>query len=85
VWDVGFYYGNDFAHDAGNNYAVRLVRDGQGLAGDVNGDGAVNALDVVAVINQFLGLQTWPRADVNNDGAVNALDVVFVINKVLGL
>ena len=55
------------------------------LPGDVNGDGSVNALDVVAVINHFLGLQVWAAADCNGDGAVNALDVVFVINQVLGI
>ena len=55
------------------------------LPGDVNSDGSVNALDVVAVINAVLGIQPLPAADVNGDGAVNALDVVFVINKVLGL
>ncbi|MDG4554467.1 MAG: RHS repeat-associated core domain-containing protein [Candidatus Competibacter sp.] len=54
-------------------------------AGDINGDGVVNALDVVAVINHLLGLQSWPGADVNGDGVVNALDVVFVINQVLGI
>jgi len=54
-------------------------------SGDVTGDGNVNALDVVAVINHFLGIQNWPRADVNGDGNVNALDVVAVINTVLGL
>ena len=52
-------------------------------SGDVNGDGLVNALDVVAVINAVLGIQPLPAADVNGDGAVNALDVVFVINRVL--
>ena len=55
------------------------------LPGDVNGDGAVNALDVVAVINAVLGIQPLLTADVNSDGAVNALDVVFVINQVLGI
>ena len=55
------------------------------LLADVNGDGVVNALDVVAVINAVLGVQSSPAADVNNDGAINALDVVFVINQVLGL
>lgn len=54
-------------------------------SGDVNGDGSVNALDVVAVTNHILGIQTSPNTDVNCDGAVNALDVVFVINKALGL
>ena len=55
------------------------------LPGDVNGDGVVNALDVVAVINAVLGIQASPAADVTGDGAVNALDVVFVINRVLEL
>ena len=89
AWSVVFYYGNDYAYVLGDSsaYAVRLVRGGQGdaLPGDVNGDNSVNALDVVAVINQFLGLQTWPQADANGDGVVNSLDVVFVINQVLGL
>ena len=52
---------------------------------DVTGDGVVNALDVVAVINAVLGIQPLPAADVNGDGATNALDVVAVINAVLGL
>ena len=52
---------------------------------DVNGDGKVDALDVVATINAVLGIQPLPAADVTGDGAVNALDVVFVINQVLGL
>ncbi len=55
------------------------------MAGDVNGDGAVNALDVVAVINAVLGIQPLSAADVTGDGAVNALDVVYVINRVLGI
>ncbi len=55
------------------------------LPGDVNGDSSVNALDVVAVINHFLGFQLWPQADVTGDGTVNALDVVFVINQALDL
>ena len=52
---------------------------------DVNGDGSLNALDVVAVINAVLGIQPLPAADVNRDGAFNALDVVSVINCVLGI
>ncbi|MGB5064915.1 MAG: S8 family serine peptidase [Candidatus Competibacter sp.] len=51
--------------------------------GDVNGDGVLNTLDVVAVINAALGTQTWPAADINGDGVVNTLDVVAVINLVL--
>ncbi len=47
---------------------------------DVNEDGYVNISDVVAVINQMAGTQTYRYADVNNDGAVNISDVVAIIN-----
>jgi len=53
---------------------------------DINGDGAVNAVDVQLVINAALGLSIAPfNADVNGDGAVNAVDVQLVINAALGL
>ena len=74
-----------FTMPANNLTCTATFNAGAALPGDVNGDGSVNALDVVAVINHFLGTQTWPQADVNGDGAVNALDVVLVINKVLGV
>lgn len=47
---------------------------------DVNEDGYVNISDVVAVINQMAGTQSYRYADVNNDGAVNISDVVAIIN-----
>ena len=43
---------------------------------DVNGDGTVNILDLVAVANGF-GKDT---PDVNGDGIVNVLDLVAVAN-----
>ena len=49
---------------------------------DVNEDGYVNISDIVAVINQMAGTQTYPNADVNNDGAVNISDVVAIINAI---
>jgi len=64
---------------------LNLKADATCQPGDIIGDGSINALDVVAVINAVLGIQPLPAADVNNDGATNALDVVFVINQVLGL
>ena len=46
------------------------------LTADVNSDGAVNVLDLVAVANAF-GKDT---PDVNGDGTVNVLDLVAVAN-----
>jgi hypothetical protein len=53
--------------------------------GDVNGDGKINASDVVYLINYlFIGgpapVPTVLEGDVNCDGNVNASDVVWLIN-----
>ena len=53
---------------------------------DINGDGAVNAVDVQLVINAALGISIAPfNADVNGSGSVNAVDVQLVINAALGI
>ena len=51
--------------------------------GDVNKDGTVNVLDIVAVVNYSLAEpdENMQAYDVNNDGAVNVLDIVAVVNK----
>jgi hypothetical protein len=55
-----------------------------GLAGDANGDGEVNVLDVIAVVNYFIGLNPEPfcfdNADMNGDGVINILDLVSIIH-----
>ena len=62
--------------------------DGQAM-GDANGDGAVNVLDVVGIVNYILaggaGLDDCGAAvaDYNADGAVNVLDVVAIVNLIL--
>lgn len=53
------------------------------LAGDANGDGVVNILDLVQVRNDYgkSGNPGWLPADVNIDGVVNILDLVIVRNQ----
>lgn len=51
---------------------------------DVNGDEALNAVDVQAAINTVLGIAGFP-ADANGDGTVDAADIQTVINAVLGI
>ncbi len=57
------------------------------LRGDVNGDGTVNGLDIVAVISIVLGSESdtydTAAADLNNDDTINGLDIVGLINLVL--
>jgi len=50
------------------------------LAGDVNGDGAVNVGDIMAIINYMAAGDTNAKGDVNGDGAVNVGDIMAVIN-----
>jgi hypothetical protein len=51
---------------------------------DINGDGAVNVVDVQLIVNEALGV-TPPVNDLNHDGSVNVADVQIVINAALGL
>jgi hypothetical protein len=56
------------------------------LAGDVDGNGSVDAQDIQLVINGALGLPLGNSdGDINGDAAVSAIDVQLVINAVLGL
>ena len=52
---------------------------------DVDGNGALNAVDVQLVINGALGLLGGVQFDVDRDGSINAVDVQRVINAALGL
>lgn len=73
----------------GEPQASRTVVIGQGLVGDVNGDGQVNAADVQLVIRGALGLSIFPftldDVDLNNDNVVNAQDIQIVVNAALGI
>jgi len=52
--------------------------------GDVNGDGNINVVDAVSVINMILNItDSNVLADVNSDNIVNVIDVVMLINTIL--
>ena len=54
------------------------------LFGDSNGDGILNVLDVVAMVNLVLSGVYNEVADMNSDGTLNVLDVVLLVGFVLG-
>ncbi len=59
------------------------------LYGDTNGDGVVNVLDIIAIVNFVMGGSPDPfdlqAADVNADGIVNIQDIVITVNIILDI
>ena len=51
--------------------------------GDLSGDGIINVLDVVAMVNLVLSGGYDEVADMNEDGTLNVLDIVSLVNIIL--
>jgi len=54
------------------------------LLGDVNGDGQVNIVDVVVVVEMILGSEYDNLADLTADGEVNLLDILELVEFIVG-
>ena len=57
------------------------------IAGDSNGDGKVNVMDVIALLKYISGSKTGTRydsVDTNGDGIVSLADTMLVIRHILG-
>lgn len=57
------------------------------ICADVNKDGFVNVLDVIAIVNYVMGENPEPfdeeAADVNADGYINVLDIIAMVNIIM--
>jgi peptidoglycan/xylan/chitin deacetylase (PgdA/CDA1 family) len=80
---VALVYGEPLRNTPVNDIGTPLLGSSNPNAGDVNGDGAVNAADTtmlrryIAAGNNAAGLNNFQlaNADVNGDGVINSLDV----------
>ena len=61
-----------------------LTGGNQGMLGDINGDGILNILDLVSLVNLILYGEYVETGDINQDGTLNILDVVLLANLILG-
>ena len=57
--------------------------------GDVNEDGLINVIDIVAIMNAILSHGftddcAQSSADYNSDGTVNVIDIVAIVELILG-
>ena len=55
-----------------------------GINGDIKGDGSLNILDVVLIVNQILSGEYDEASDLSGDGMLNILDIVQLVNIILG-
>ena len=53
------------------------------ILGDINNDGILNVLDLVALVSIILSEENTTAGDVNNDGSTNILDAVLLTNIIL--
>ena len=53
------------------------------LAGDVNYDGTLDILDLVALANLILSNEYLSSGDMNQDGQLDILDIVSLVNVIL--
>ena len=50
----------------------------------MDGDGVVNVIDAVILVNAVLNGENISGGDLNSDGIVNILDIVILVNLILG-
>ena len=81
---VGMVAGNKTVPCIVDNFTI-YYSGGEAIAGDVNGDGAVDVTDVNEVINMILGKTAMDTvADLDGNGTVDVTDVNHIINIILG-
>jgi hypothetical protein len=58
--------------------------EGSSIAGDLNGDGLFNVLDIVMLVDIVLGnADPVSSGDLNGDGLLNVLDIVMLVDIIL--
>jgi len=76
--------GGSIIEAAIDDFSVSIFNTNPDLSGDLNGDGLLNVLDVVVMVNLVLSGDCLDSADMNADGFCNVLDVVILVNLILG-
>ena len=78
-----FFADSDDLGEAQIEYDITVGSGSSCLLGDSNGDGALNVLDVVLLVNLVLAPSYEECADLNSDGMLNVLDIVTLVNLIV--
>ena len=65
----------------GKQYRHRVIECGD--SGDLNGDGDISILDIIAMINCILDGVCPDCSDLNADNVINIQDIIMLINIIL--
>ena len=92
TWEIASYQNNipnPFVLDNTLIFRTYFYEPPDILTGDVTGDGTVNIVDVVLIVNFILETQSLNNeqqeiADVNIDGVVNIVDIIYLVNLITG-
>ena len=66
-------------YEINNNYCDELSY----ILGDVTGDGYLNVMDVVMIVDLILNDEFDMYSDMNQDGILNIMDVIALVNMIL--
>ena len=84
VWEYDYPGNNNTMIARAQKYDLDFF-DQEIILGDMTGDGILNVLDVVILVNMALGnTETDLVGDMNGDGGINVLDIVQLVNAILG-
>ncbi len=84
VWEYDYPGNNNTMIARAQKYDLDYF-DEEIILGDMTGDGLLNILDVVILVNIVLGeSETDLTGDMNQDGGINVLDIVQLVNAILG-
>jgi hypothetical protein len=85
----GICFGTDPVNNVISNVFGNMLETNWGdcyegtLAGDVNYDGTLDILDLVALANLILSNEYLSSGDMNQDGQLDILDIVSLVNVIL--
>jgi len=83
-YEAHFWFADsDDLGEAQIEYDITIGGGSSCISGDANGDGILNVLDVVLLVNLILAPSYEECADTNGDGILNVLDVVTLVGFVL--
>ena len=82
-WENGVYLETQIITIYPHQSTEHPIFIGENSLGDINGDGGINILDAVVLVNLILNDQFDSLGDINGDGQLNILDVVQLINLIL--